>query len=69
MRIADRGSRESEATYIDGDTCKNHLLLPGGLDGSTEISVIPGIDLTVPADDGDIGIHIGDLARERTVRA
>ena len=58
----------SETTYIGGDTGDDHLFLPGGLDGSTEVSVIPGIDLTTPADDSDIGMHVGDLRRERTVR-
>jgi len=55
-------------TYISGDTGNDHLFLPGGLDGSTEVSVIPGIDLTTPADDGDIGMYVSDLRRERTVR-
>ena len=69
--IEDRGQKDlaSEVTYIGGDTGDDHLLLPSGFDGSTEVSVIPGIDLIVPVDNGDIGIHVCDLARERTVRA
>ena len=71
FRIEDRGQKDlaSEVTYIGGDTGDDHLLLPSGLDGSTEVGVIPGIDLTVPTDGGDIGIHVSDLVRERTVRA
>ena len=62
-------NRASELAYVGGDTGNDHLFPPSGLDGSTEVSVIPSIDLTIPADDGDVGIHVSDLARERIVRA
>ena len=57
----------NKATYIGGDTTDDDLLLFGDLDGSTEISVIPKIDLTVPADDGGVGIRFCDLREERAV--
>ena len=56
-------------TYISGDTADDDLLLASGLDGGTEVSVIPGIDLATPTDDGGVGVHIDDLREERTVRA
>ena len=68
FRVEEQRGLASETAYIGGDTCDNHLFLPGGLDGSTEVCVIPGIYLTVPADDSDIGMHVDDLRREGTVR-
>lgn len=62
-------SLTSEVTYISSDTSNDHLFLSGGLDGSTEVSVIPGIDLAAPADDSNIGVHFGDLRYEWSVRA
>ena len=56
-------------TYISGDTADDDLLLASSLDCSTEISVVPGIDLTTPADDSDIRIHLNDLWEEWTVWA
>jgi len=56
-------------TYISGNTADDYLPLAGDLDGSAEISVVPGVDLTTPADDGNVWIHLGDLREERTVGA
>jgi hypothetical protein len=56
-------------TYIGGNTADDDLLLPGGLDGSTEVGVVPGVDLTVSANDGVVGVQFGDLREERTVGA
>jgi hypothetical protein len=58
-----------EVTYISGDTADDDLLLASGLDGSTEVGVVPGVDLTTPADDGDVGMHITYLREEGTVGA
>ena len=71
MRVGGHGPKilVDEVTHIGGETTNDHLFLSGGLDGSPEVSVIPGIDLATPADDGDVGIHFGDLRYERTVRA
>lgn len=56
-----------EVTYISGNTADDDLFLAGGLDGSAEVSIVPGIDLAGPADDGDVGVHLGDLGDERAV--
>jgi len=50
-----------DVTYISGDTADNDLLLAGGLDGSAEIGAVPGVDLTTPTDNGDVGVHFSDL--------
>jgi hypothetical protein len=59
----------SEETYVSGDTVNDDLLLAGGLDSSTDISVVPGVDLTAPANDGGVGVRVSDLSEERTVEA
>ena len=56
-------------TYISGDTADDNLFLAGGLDGGTEVGVVPGVDLTTPANDGDVGVHFSNLREERTVGA
>ena len=60
----------SEATYISDDTVNDDLIPAGGLNNSTEISIVPGVDLTTPADDGSVGVRVSDLSLEqRTVEA
>lgn len=63
------GGLADEVTYIGGDTANDHLVLTGGLHGGTEVGVVPGVDLTTPADDGDIGVHLGNLREEGAVGA
>ena len=62
-------SLADETTYIGGDTADDDLLLASGLHGSTKVGAIPGVDLTTPADDGDVGVQFGDHREERAVRA
>ena len=57
-----------ETAYISGDTAENDLLFASGLDSSTEVGVVPGIDFTTPADNGNVGIHLSDLREERAIR-
>jgi hypothetical protein len=59
----------NEVTYIGGDTTNDDLVFAGGHHGSTEVGVIPGVDLTTPADDGDVGVHLGNLREEGAVGA
>ena len=61
------GSLVGKATYIGGDTSDDELILASGLDGSAKVSVVPGINLTTPADDCSIGVHVCDLREERAV--
>ena len=56
-------------TYISGDTADDDLLLASGLDCSTEVGAIPGVDLTLPADDSGVGVHCSNLREDRTVGA
>ena len=56
-------------TYVSGDTGDDNLLPAGGLDGGTEIGVVPGVDLTLSVNDGVVGVHFSDLREERTVGA
>ena len=56
-------------TDICGNTADDDLLLAGGLDGSAEVGVVPGVDLTVSANDGVVGVQFSDLREERTVGA
>jgi hypothetical protein len=62
-------SLAGEITYVSGDTADDDLFLAGGFDGSTEVGVVPGVDLTTPANDGDVGVHFSDLREERAVGA
>jgi hypothetical protein len=62
-------SLASEATYVSGDIVNDDLLLAGGLDSSTEISVVPGVDLTAPMNNGGVGVRVSDLSEKRTVEA
>ena len=61
------GSLVGKATYIGGDTSDDELILASGLDGSAKVSVVPGVDLTAPADDGSVGVHVCDLWEKRAV--
>ena len=61
------GSLVGKATYIGGDTSDDELFLASGLDSSAKVSVVPGIDLTTPADDGSVGVHVCDLREKRAV--
>jgi hypothetical protein len=56
-------------TYIGGNTADDDLFLAGGLDGGTEVGVVPGVDLTISANDGMVGVQFSDLWEERTVGA
>lgn len=56
-----------EVTYIGGDAANDDLTLASGLDGSAEVSIVPGVNLTAPADDGDVRVHGSDLREERAV--
>lgn len=56
-------------TYIGGDTADDDLLLTSGLNGSTEVGTVPGVDLTLPADKSDVGVHVSNLGEDRTVGA
>ena len=69
LRVKNRtlGSLEGKATYIGGNTSDDELILASGLDGSAKVSVVPGIDLTTPADDGNVGVHVCDLREKRAV--
>ena len=58
-----------ETTYFGDNTADDDLLFASGLYGSTEVSVVPGIDFTTPADNGNVGIHLSDLREERAIRA
>lgn len=58
-----------EVTHIGGDTANDDLFLASGRDGSAEVSVVPSIDFTIPADDGDVGVHLGDLGKEWAIGA
>ena len=58
-----------ETTYFGDNTADDDLLFASGLDGSTEVSVVPGVDFTIPVDNGNIGIHLSDLREERAFRA
>jgi len=53
--------------HIGNDTADDDLFLAGGLHSGTEVGVVHGVDLAVPADDGDVGEHLGDLRDEGTV--
>jgi hypothetical protein len=48
-------------TYFSDKTADDDLLLARGLDGGTEVGVVPGVDLTIPADDGDVGVHFSNF--------
>ena len=61
------GRLVGKATYISGDTSDDELFLASGLDGSAKVSVVPGIDLTTPADDGSVGVHVCDLREKGAV--
>ena len=69
MRVENHTLEASEETYVSGDTVNDDLLLAGGLDSSTEISVVPRVDLTAPANDGGVGVRVSDLREERTSEA
>ena len=56
-------------TYVSSDTADDDLFLASGLDSSTEVGVVPGVDLATPANDGDVGVHFSDLREERAVGA
>jgi hypothetical protein len=56
-------------TYVSGDTGDDDLLLAGGLDGGTEVGVVPGVDLALSMNDGVVGVQFSDLREERTVGA
>ena len=59
----------SKASYISDDTVNDDLIPAGGPNNSTEISIVPGVDLTTPADDGSVGVRVSDLSEERTAEA
>ena len=61
------GRLVGKATYISGDTSDNELFLASGLDGSAKVGVVPGINLTTPADDCSVGVHVCDLWEKRAV--
>ena len=54
-------------TYIGDDAADDDLALASGLHGCTEVGVVRSVDLTIPADNGDIGVHFCDLGDERAV--
>ena len=56
-------------THISSDTADDDLLLASSLNCGTEIGAVPGIDLTIPADDGDIWVHLRYLCEEWSVGA
>jgi hypothetical protein len=56
-------------TNFSNDTTNDQLLLASGLDSSTEIGVVPGVDLTLAADEGSVGVHLGDLLEQEAVGA
>ena len=59
-------SKECSADVGDNST-QDDLLLPGGDDGIAELLVVPGIDLSVTADDSGVrGLSI-DFSWERTI--
>jgi len=64
-----KGQRDEHGANISDDTADDDLFLSGGLDGSTEVGVVPGIDLPAPADDGGVGVHFSNLREEGTVGA
>jgi hypothetical protein len=69
LRVENHTLEASGETSVSGDTVNDDLLLAGGLDSSTDISVVPGVDLTAPANDGSVGVRVSDLSEERTVEA
>ena len=58
-----------EMTYIGDNAADNDLVPTGGLHGSTEVGVVHSVDLTVPMDDGDVGVHLGNLRDDWAVGA
>jgi hypothetical protein len=54
-------------TNFSNDTTNDQLLLASGLDSSTEIGVVPGVDLTLATDEGGVGVHVGDLLEKQAV--
>ena len=71
LRVQTYKSRRlaDQMTHISSDTANDDLFLASSLDCSTEVSVVPGIDLTIPADDGDIRVHLRYLCEEWSVGA
>jgi len=61
------GGLAREVTYIGDDAADNDLVLASGLHGGTELAVVHSVDLTVPVDDGDVGVHLGDLRDDGAV--
>ena len=59
----------NQMTHISGDTADDDLFLASSFHCSTEIGIVPRIDLTTSADDCDIWIHLRDLWKERTIGA
>lgn len=55
-------------TNFGNDTGDDQLLLASGLDGSTEVGVVPGVDLTLATDEGGIGVQVHDLLEHEAVR-
>jgi len=56
-----------EMTYIGDNAADDDLVPASGFHSSTEVRVVHSIDLTVPVDDGDVGVHFGDLRDDGTV--
>lgn len=60
---------EGKLTNFSHDTSDDKLLLASSLDGLAELGVVPGVDLTLTTDGGDIGVHISDLLEHEAVGA
>jgi len=63
------GGLAREVAYIGDDATDNDLVLASGLHCGTEVGIVHSVDLTVPMDDGDVGMHFGDFRDDGTVRA
>ena len=56
-------------TNVGRYACHDDLLLAGGLNGGTEIGIVPGIDFALALDEGRVGVHFQDLFGEGPVRS
>lgn len=58
---------QKHGAHFRHDTTQDNLFPAGGLDGGAEVRVVPRVDLTVAADEGRVGVHLGDFLGEGTV--
>lgn len=61
--------KKDQLTNFSHDTTNDQLFLASGADGSTELLVVPGVDLTLALDKGGVGVHIPDFLEQETVGA